>query len=145
MIDVSGITHSDVTASTGNGQRKNMPLLTKAEACWELGISLSTLDRRIASGNIRVKREPRGRRHRVYVVMERGEKRAQREDWQDPLIRIAEERIQGLEGQVQILKEQLGVERKRNSLLLDELIKHEATSRKRRQRTPWPQFWKSRK
>ena len=36
-----------------------MRLLTKAEACWELAVSLSTLDRRIASGEIRARRESR--------------------------------------------------------------------------------------
>ena len=32
-----------------------MRLLTKAEACRELSVSLSTLDRRIASGEVRTK------------------------------------------------------------------------------------------
>ena len=47
-----------------------MRLLTKAEACRELEVSLSTLDRRIASGQVRARRESQGLRHRVYVVME---------------------------------------------------------------------------
>ena len=47
-----------------------MRLLTKAEACRELGLSLSTLDRRIAAGELQAKREPRGRRHRVYVMLD---------------------------------------------------------------------------
>ena len=47
-----------------------MRMLTKAEACRELGLSLSTLDRRIAAGELQVRREPRGRRHRVYVVLD---------------------------------------------------------------------------
>ena len=47
-----------------------MRLLTKAEACRELAMSLSTLDRGIASGEIQARREPRGRRHRVYVVLD---------------------------------------------------------------------------
>ena len=59
-------------ATSGNGKRNRERLLTKAEACEELGISLSTLDRRIASGEIQVRRKPRGRKHRVYVVMEGG-------------------------------------------------------------------------
>ena len=33
-------------------------------------MSLSTLDRRIASGEIETRREPRGRRHRVYVMLD---------------------------------------------------------------------------
>ena len=47
-----------------------MRLLTKAEACRELRLSLSTLNRRIAAGELEVKREPRGRRHRVYVMLD---------------------------------------------------------------------------
>ena len=45
-------------------------MLAKAEACRELAVSLSTLDRRIASGEIETRREPRGRRHRVYVMLD---------------------------------------------------------------------------
>ncbi len=47
-----------------------MRLLTKAEACRELRLSLSTLNRRIAAGEVAVKTEPRGRRHRVYVMLD---------------------------------------------------------------------------
>ena len=47
-----------------------MRLLTKAEACRELRVSLSTLNRRIAAGEVPVRREPRGRRHRVYVMLD---------------------------------------------------------------------------
>lgn len=46
-----------------------MRLLTKAEACRELEVSLSTLDRRIDSGQVRVRYELQGLRHRVYVVI----------------------------------------------------------------------------
>ena len=47
-----------------------MRLLTKAEACRELRVSLSTLNRRVAAGEVPAKREPRGRRHRVYVMLD---------------------------------------------------------------------------
>ena len=47
-----------------------MRLLTKAEACRELRLSLSTLNQRIAAGDVGVRREPRGRRHRVYVMLD---------------------------------------------------------------------------
>ena len=48
----------------------DMRLLTKAEACRELRLSLSMLNRRIAAGEVPVEREPRGRRHRVYVILD---------------------------------------------------------------------------
>lgn len=47
-----------------------MRLVTKADACKELKVSLSALDRRITSGNVQISREPRGQRHRVFVVMD---------------------------------------------------------------------------
>ena len=47
-----------------------MRLMTKAEACRELRLSLSTLNLRIADGEMPVRREPHGRRHRVYVVLD---------------------------------------------------------------------------
>ena len=68
VFDVSGMTHVDVMMRRVRG--KSMKLITKAEACRELAVSLSTLDRRIASGEIRTKREQRGRRHRVYVMLD---------------------------------------------------------------------------
>ena len=42
-----------------NPRRTTMRMLTKAEACRELAVSLSTLDRRIASGEVHARREPR--------------------------------------------------------------------------------------
>ncbi len=47
-----------------------MKQLTKTEACRELRLSLSTLNRRIAAGEVPVRREPRGQRHRVYVMLD---------------------------------------------------------------------------
>ena len=99
-----------------------MRLLTKAEACRELAVSLSTLDRRIASGEVRTKREPRRRRQRVYVMLD-----------DDPLgngettrsgvssLSAAQERICGLEEQVAFLQEQLDLEQERNAELINQL------------------------
>ncbi len=72
-----------------------MRLLTKAEACRELRLSLSTLNRRIAAGEVPVRREPRGRRHRVYVMLDGdplGNGVAA-----DPALAMARERIRGLD------------------------------------------------
>ena len=46
-----------------------MRSLTKAEACRELEVSLSTLDQRRSSGQVRVRYELQGLRHRVHVVI----------------------------------------------------------------------------
>ena len=107
-----------------------MKLMTKAEACREMAVSLSTLDRRIASGEIRTKREPRGRRHRIYVMLdddppENGED-GQPQD-------AARERIRGLEEQVELLKTQFDLERDRNAGL-EEVCRQERAGRERMRR-----------
>ena len=137
---MSGTTQGDVMGATQNRQEKNARLLTKAEACQELGVSLSTLDRRIAAGEVEVSREPRGRRHRVYVVMEG----APTEDQpNDPLIvlalTVALERILVLQEKVEIVEEQLRDERKRNLLMIQELKATVASpSSRNRPRSWWP-------
>lgn len=44
-------------------------MLTRAEACNEMRMSLSTLDRRIAVGDLKAIRGSHGRRRRVYVML----------------------------------------------------------------------------
>ena len=100
-----------------------MRVLPKAEACRELKLSLSTLNRRIAAGEVPVRREPRGRRHRVYVMLDddppgNGIDDA---DSDETALAVAEERIRGLEEQVAFLQEQLEWERQRNTELVNEL------------------------
>ena len=109
-----------------------MRLMTKAEACRELAVSLSTLDRRIASGEIEVRREEQGRRRRVYVMLnddppENGED-SQLQD-------AAQERIRGLEEQVELLKTQLDLERERNARL--EVCRQERAGRDRMRRAAY--------
>ena len=99
-----------------------MRLMTKAEACRELAVSLSTLDRRIASGEIEVRREPRGRRHRIYVMLDDDPpENGSNAKSQGTLLDVAQERIRGLEEQVELLKAQLDLERHRSTELLREL------------------------
>ena len=115
-----------------------MRLLTKGEACRELAVSLSTLDRRIALGEVRTKREPRGRRHLVYVMLDDDPPSAV-ETQQSELV-AAQERIQGLEDQVGFLQEQLEVERQRNAELVNELNAGQRSTMEDR-RVHWWQFW----
>ena len=110
-----------------------MRLMTKAEACREMAVSLSTLDRRIASGEIEVRREEQGRRHRVYVMLdddlpENGED-GQPQD-------AAQERIRGLEEQVVLLQTQLSLERERNAGL-EEACRRERAGRDRMRRVAY--------
>ena len=111
-----------------------MRLLTKAEACRELRLSLSTLNRRIAAGDLPVKREPRGRRHRVYVMLDDdppGKVQAA-----DPALEVAWERIRGLEPQVELLQEQLEQEQRRAAELFNDLNSVLASTAGER-RGPW--------
>ena len=138
MIDVSRMAHTDVFSVSGNEQRKGVRLLTKAEACKELDVSLSTLDRRIAAGELETRREPRGRRHRVYVVMEGGRRAAGEDDaFRDLDMAVAQERIRGLGEQAEFLHEQLRLEQERNAELLRDLRAESRESRVRDRRRPW--------
>ena len=111
-----------------------MRQLTKAEACRELAVSLSTLDRRIASGDIQVRREQRGSRHRIYVMLDDGlaENGANARS-QGTLLDVAQERIRGLDEQVALLQGQLEQEQERN-VALEEVYRKERVERDRMRR-----------
>ncbi len=113
-----------------------MRMLTKAEACRELGLSLSTLDRRIAAGELQAKREPHGRRHRVFVLLD-DEPPDNKDDVASggTALAVAQERVRGLEAQLALLQEQLERERSRNAELFIQL---QAAQERRGPR--W-QFW----
>ena len=115
-----------------------MRLLTKAEACRELAVSLSTLDRRIASGEVRTKREPRGRRHRVYVMLD--EDLPSTVETPEYELAEAKQRIQDLAAQVELLQGQLETERAGNAELVDE-PKAAQTATVRERSGPWWRFW----
>ena len=89
-----------------------MRLLTKSEACRELRVSLSTLNRRIAAGEVPVSRVPRGRRHRVYVMLD-GDPPGNGKGANSELA-VVLDRIRVLEEQVELLQGQLEQERQRN-------------------------------
>ena len=138
---MSGMTHGEVLAAVGNRQRKNVRLLTKAEACRELGISLSTLDRRIASGKIATRKKPMGRRHRVFVVVEEVPTEEEHDDSLIVLaLAIALERILGLEKNMTVVEEQLREEQKHNSLMFEELKAAVAPAHSRNRPRPWWPF-----
>ena len=108
-----------------------MRQMTKAEACRELAVSLSTLDRRIASGEIEVRRELHGRRHRVYVMLDDDlPENGSNARSQGTLLDVAQERIRGLDEQVELLQAQLALEQER-SVGLEEVCRKERVERDR--------------
>ena len=111
-----------------------MRQLTKAEACRELAVSLSTLDRRIASGDLQVRREQHGSRHRIYVMLDDDlpENGASARS-QGTLLDVAQERIRGLDEQVALLQAQLAQEQERN-IGLEESYRKERGERDRMRR-----------
>ena len=115
-----------------------MRLLTKAEVCRELRLSLSTLNRRIAAGEVPVKREPRGRRHRVYVMLD--DDPPENGKATDSALAVAQERVRGLEDQVAILQRQLDQERQHNIGLVNELTAVQTPAQERP--GPWWRFWR---
>ena len=144
MIDVSGMMHGDVLGSVSNEQRKDVRLLTKAEACRELGISLSTLDRRIASGKIATRKKPMGQRHRVYVVMEEIPTEGEHDGTLIGLVlAVALKRLLGLEKKVTAVEEKLRQEQERNSLMFEELKATATRPPSRNRPRPWWRFWGS--
>ena len=111
-----------------------MRQLTKAEACRELAVSLSTLDRRIASGDIEVRREQHGRRHRVYVMLDDDpQENGVAAKSRGTLLDVAQERIRGLDEQVEPLQAQLAQEQERN-IGLEESYRKERGERDRMRR-----------
>ena len=92
----------------------------------------------IAAGEVPVKREPGGRRHRVYVMLDGdplgiGEGHGTR----DSALAVAQERILALEEQLGLLQEQIDQERQRSTKLVNHLrVAQEG-------RGPWWRFWQS--
>ena len=85
--------------TTGLPQRR----VTKSEACRLLGVSLSTLDRRIAEGQLECERVQQGQVHRVYVLLP-GDTPKDRQDTEKDMA-VAQERIRSLEELVALERE----------------------------------------
>ena len=116
-------------------ENMNVRMLTKAEACRELKLSLSTLNRRIASGEVSATRESRGRRHRVYVMLddEPPADNGHVAETAEPV--LVQHQIRSLEERIALLEGHLAQERRRNVELEKELKANQA------RRGPWWRFW----
>ena len=86
--------------TTGAPQRR----VTKSEACRLLGVSLSTLDRRIAEGQLEVERVQQGQVNRVFVLLPAEDLPEDRPDPETEMA-VAQERIRSLEELVSLERE----------------------------------------
>ena len=75
--------------------------VTKSEACQLLNVSLSTLNRRIAEGQLEVERVQQGQIRRVFVILLADTDRPEAQDEAGPgegtQLAVAQERIRNLE------------------------------------------------
>ena len=120
--------------TTGLPQRR----VSKSEACRLLGVSLSTLDRRIAEGQLGVERVQQGQVHRVYVLLPGDTP----EDEPNPesALAVAQERIRGLEELVALEREW----RETAETRLHEMLRGlpaPAPSAEPETRRPWWKLW----
>lgn len=126
-----------MTQEQASGREVCLRLLTKAQACRELDVSLSTLDRRIAAGELLTQREHHGRRHRLYVALDDRVAVDQVDaDRAKTALAVAQERVRCLEEQVACLRGLLELEQRRSAELLDDLRSERAERRRR-----WWQWW----
>ena len=140
MRDASGLRRDDVAPTDEvESEENDMRLLTKAEACREMAVSLSTLDRRIASGDLTVRREPYGSRHRVFVLLDADP--PSREDDCASELAAARERVHGLEEQLAFLQSQLALEQGRSAELVNELRAQRKAANASNGQRPWWRVW----
>ena len=78
--------------------------VTKSEACRLLGVCLSTLDRRIAEGQLEVERLQQGQVNRVFVLLPAEDMPEDRPDPETEMA-VAQERIRSLEEMVSLERE----------------------------------------
>ena len=131
-----------------------MPLVTKADACKTLGVSLSTVNRHIDRGKLRVQRHRQGNAIRVYVELDDAPTGSGgmseslipspgvscRDTSGEASLALAEERVRHLEELVSQLTGQLAREQKHTSELVAILrAGHVGESRPERRR--WWSFW----
>ena len=99
--------------------------VTKPEACQILQVSLSTLNRRIAEGQLEVERVRQGQAHRIFVLLPADTDRPVAPDEAGPdagtQLAVAQERIKNLEDMVKLQKEWLDLSESRVQQLLRSL------------------------
>ena len=99
--------------------------VTKPEACQILQVSLSTLNRRIAEGQLAVERVQQGQGHRVFVLLPADTDRPEAPEEAEPdggtELAVAQERIRNLEEMVTLQREWLDLAEARVQQLIQAL------------------------
>ena len=124
----------------------------KSEACQFLNVSLSTLNRRIAEGQLEVERVQQGQIHRVFVLLPADTALPEAPEEAEPdsgtELAVAQERIRNLENMVTLQREWLDLAEARVQHLIQALpaptspaAPPVASPAAPPERRPWWKFW----
>ena len=118
--------------------------VTKPEACQILQVSLSTLNRRIAEGQLEVERVQQGQGHRVFVLLpadtDRPEAPEEAEADGGTELAVAQERIRNLEEMMTLQRDWLDLAEARVQQLIQALPAPNPPAAPP-ERRPWWKFW----
>ena len=118
---------------------------TKSDACQLLQVSLSTLNRRIAEGQLAVERVQQEHVHRVFVLIpadpDMPEAPEEAELDEGTRLAVAQERIRNLEEMVTLQREWLYLSDARGQQLLRALPEPTPPTYPPAARHPWWNFW----
>ena len=118
--------------------------VTKSEACQLLKVSLSTLNRRIAEGQLEVERVQQGRIHRVFVLLPADTDRPETPEEAEPDggtdLAVAQERIRNLENMVTLQRGWLDLAEARVQQLIQALPAPTPPAAPPERRSWW-KFW----
>ena len=129
-----------------------MRRVTKQQAMEELGISLSTLDRRIRNGELEVEVAKHGKGRRVFIMLN-GTSNPESlpetlspdssvsESPLDVALAISQERVRGLEELVDHLREQVAMERNRYSEIYHDVKTGALMLPEAKSDSAWWRFW----
>ncbi len=116
----------------------------KSDACQLLNVSLSTLNRRIAEGQLAVERARQGQIHRVFILLPAVTALPEAPEEAEPdgvmELAVAQERIRNLEELVTLQRDWLGLAESRVQQLLQALPAPNPPAAPP-ERRPWWKFW----
>ena len=119
--------------------------VTKSEARQLLNVSLSTLNRRIAEGQLEVERVQQGQIHRVFVLLPADTDRPEAPEEAEPDsgtdLAVAQERIRNLEELVTLQRDWLDLAEARVQQFIQALPAPPTPPAAPPEHRPWWKFW----